>query len=223
MEIMEKTEEELSSSEKKLRGCIMVGGGELMVTERFASLIFAFQKQHPFVRFNYFTGTTDEIDERMNHGLIDAAILVCPFDTDAFDYIPVGPDARWGVYLRTDDVLASKDHIKPSDLHGRALILPSRKKLKKEIISWLGEEFQSMTVPVTENLGGNAGLFVEASGFCALSSEGAVPMYDEKKLKFIPLYPERRIQTAIAWKRNVPRTPAVKAFLRFCKEALADR
>lgn len=105
----------------------MVGGGELMVTERFASLIFAFQKQHPFVRFNYFTGTTDEIDERMNHGLIDAAILVCPFDTETFDYISLGPDARWGVYLRTDDVLASKDHIKPSDLHGRALILPSRK------------------------------------------------------------------------------------------------
>lgn len=120
MELMEKTEEELSSSEKKLRGCIMVGGGELMVTERFASLIFAFQKQHPFVRFNYFTGTTDEIDERMNHGLIDAAILVCPFDTETFDYISLGPDARWGVYLRTDDVLASKDHIKPSDLHGRA-------------------------------------------------------------------------------------------------------
>ena len=80
-----------------------------------------------------------------------------------------------------------------------------------------------MTVPVTENLGGNAGLFVEASGFCAVTTEGAVPMYDEKKLKFIPLYPEHRIQTAIAWKRNVPRTPAVKAFLRFCKEALADR
>lgn len=80
-----------------------------------------------------------------------------------------------------------------------------------------------MTVPMTENLGGNAGLFVEASGFCAVTTEGAVPMHDEKKLKFIPLYPERRIQTAIAWKRNVPRTPAVKAFLRFCREAMPDR
>lgn len=47
MELMEKTEEELSSSEKKLRGCIMVGGGELMVTERFASLILHFKNSIP--------------------------------------------------------------------------------------------------------------------------------------------------------------------------------
>lgn len=44
MELMEKTEEELSSSEKKLRGCIMVGGGELMVTERFCLSHFCISK-----------------------------------------------------------------------------------------------------------------------------------------------------------------------------------
>lgn len=219
---MEKTEEELSSHERKLEGNIMVGGGELLVTERFASLIFEFQKNHPLVHFHYFTAVTDEINERMDRGLMDAAILVRPFDTETYDYVPIGPDARWGVFVRTDDELAGKEWICPDDLRGRALIFPGRKKLNGEIVSWMGSAFKDVTVPFTETLGGNAGLFTEVSGLCAITSEGSVPVYDREKLKFIPLYPERRIQTAVAWKRDVPHVPAVKEFIRFIKEKLQE-
>lgn len=221
-ELMEKTEEELSSHERKLEGNIMVGGGELLVTERFASLIFEFQKNHPLVHFHYFTAVTDEINERMDRGLMDAAILVRPFDTETYDYVPIGPDARWGVFVRTDDELAGKEWICPDDLRGRALIFPGRKKLNGEIVSWMGSAFKDVTVPFTETLGGNAGLFTEVSGLCAITSEGSVPVYDREKLKFIPLYPERRIQTAVAWKRDVPHVPAVKEFIWFIKEKLQE-
>lgn len=221
-ELMEKTEEELSSHERKLEGNIMVGGGELLVTERFASLIFEFQKNHPLVHFHYFTAVTDEINERMDRGIMDAAILVRPFDTETYDYVPIGPDARWGIFVRPDDELAEKGRIGPDDLRGRALIFPGRKKLNGEIVSWMGSAFKDVTVPFTETLGGNAGLFTEVSGLCAITSEGAVPVYDREKLKFIPLYPERRIQTAVAWKRDVPHAPAVKEFIRFIKEKLQE-
>lgn len=86
----------------------------------------------------------------------------------------------------------------------------------------MGSAFKDVTVPFTETLGGNAGLFTEVSGLCAITSEGSVPVYDREKLKFIPLYPERRIQTAVAWKRDVPHVPAVKEFIRFIKEKLQE-
>ena len=221
-ELMEKTEEELSSHERKLEGNIMVGGGELLVTERFASLIFEFQKNHPLVHFHYFTAVTDEINERMDRGIMDVAILVRPFDTETYDYVPIGPDARWGIFVRPDDELAEKGRIGSDDLRGRALILPARKKLSGEIVSWLGSAFKEVTVPFTENLGSNAGLLAAVSGLCAITTEGAVPVQDREKLKFIPLYPERRIQTAVAWKRDVPHAPVVKEFIRFIKEKLQE-
>lgn len=220
--LMEKTEEELSSSERHLEGNIMAGGGELLVTERFASLMAAFQKEHPLVHFHYFTAVTDEINERMDRGIMDVAILVRPFDTETYDYVPIGPDARWGIFVRPDDELAEKGRIGPDDLRGRALILPARKKLSGEIVSWLGSAFKEVTVPFTENLGSNAGLLAAVSGLCAITTEGAVPVQDREKLKFIPLYPERRIQTAVAWKRDVPHAPVVKEFIRFIKEKLQE-
>ncbi|MGN0953899.1 LysR family transcriptional regulator [Dialister sp.] len=222
VELMEKTEEELAASHKKLEGTVTVGGGELLVASRFASLIYAFQKQHPLVHFRYFTAVTDEIHDRMDHGLIDAAILVRPFDTEAYDYVPIGPDARWGVYVKTDDELAEKTRVSPDDLRGRSIILPGRKKLNGEILSWLGDAAEDITLSLEVTLGANAGLFAAVTGLCSITTEGAVPLYDRSKLKFIPLYPERRIQTAAAWKRDVPHTPAVNEFIRFIKGELQE-
>lgn len=222
VDLMEKTEEELASSHKNLEGTITVGGGELLVAPRFASFIFAFQKQHPLVHFQYYTAITDEIHERMDHGLMDAAILVRPFDTEAYDYVPIGPDARWGIYVRTDDELAKKTRITPDDLRGRAIILPSRKKLKGDILSWLGNAMPDISISLETSLAANSGLFAAASGLCSLTSEQPELLYDGTRLRFIPLYPERRIQTAVAWKRDVPHTPAVNEFIRFIKEKLQE-
>lgn len=65
----------------------------------------------------------------MDQGLIDIGILVRPFDARKFDYVPIGPEARWGLYVRTDDPLAGHEKILPSDLRGRKLCLPGRKQL----------------------------------------------------------------------------------------------
>lgn len=72
-------------------------------------LIRKFQKEHPHVFFDYQTGVTDRVTERMDMGLIDAAVLVRPFDSVKYDSVPIGPDARWGVIMRADDPSRKKN------------------------------------------------------------------------------------------------------------------
>lgn len=87
-ELLAKTKEEISSGEE-LAGTVAVGGGELLVTSVFVSLIRKFQKEHPHVFFDYQTGVTDRVTERMDMGLIDAAVLVRPFDSVKYDSVPM--------------------------------------------------------------------------------------------------------------------------------------
>ena len=87
--------------------------------------------------FDYQTGVTDRVTERMDMGLIDAAVLVRPFDSVKYDSVPIGPDAHWGVIMRADDPLAEKESIRKEDLLGRRSSFPGAlNSMQKSQTGW---------------------------------------------------------------------------------------
>ncbi|HJI72714.1 MAG TPA: substrate-binding domain-containing protein [Veillonellaceae bacterium] len=221
-ELLAKTKEEISSGEE-LAGTVAVGGGELLVTSVFVSLIRKFQKEHPHVFFDYQTGVTDRVTEWMDMGLIDAAVLVRPFDSVKYDSVPIGPDARWGVIMRADDPLAEKESIRKEDLLGKTVILPGRLELNAEIANWLGSVRKTITSPIKWDLGGSRVILAEDPGCYVITTEGAATLFDERRLSFLPLEPERKIETVIAWKKDQPFGRAAEAFIRFLQKEAAEK
>ena len=221
-ELLAKTKEEISSGEE-LAGTVAVGGGELLVTSVFVSLIRKFQKEHPHVFFDYQTGVTDRVTERMDMGLIDAAVLVRPFDSVKYDSVPIGPDARWGVIMRANDPLAEKESIRKEDLLGKTVILPGRLELNAEIANWLGSVRKTITSPIKWDLGGSRVILAEDPGCYVITTEGAAALFDERRLSFLPLEPERKIETVIAWKKDQPFGRAAEAFIRFLQKEAAEK
>lgn len=86
-ELLAKTKEEISSGEE-LAGTVAVGGGELLVTSVFVSDTEVPEGASPCV-LRLPDGVTDRVTERMDMGLIDAAVLVRPFDSVKYDSVPM--------------------------------------------------------------------------------------------------------------------------------------
>ncbi|MDY6084463.1 MAG: hypothetical protein SPI25_04350 [Dialister sp.] len=44
----------------------------------------------------------------MDRGLTDVGLLVSLFDVEKYDFVPVGSENRWGIYMRADDPLEKR-------------------------------------------------------------------------------------------------------------------
>lgn len=213
VDLVDKTEKELSGN-KTVEGTVSCAGGELLVMDHFSDLIMRFQEKHPLVRFDINTDITGRVNEKMDSGLIDTAIFVCPHG---------GPEARFCAAMRTDDPLAQKEHVTREDLAGKKLVLMSRGELNADIRSWLGDVCETIQTPIHCDLGANSSLFAKRKGLYIITTEGTMPLVDDRIGKYVPLYPEMRIQTVVAWKRGQPFGRAAQAFIEFLKEELGEK
>lgn len=216
--LIHQTESELLSSEEDLEGTIYVAGGDLDATYDFVKLIKEFRELHPKVDFNYYSGVTTEITERMERGMTDIGLLVDSYDHEKYEYLPIGRPMRNGIYMKADDPLAEKEYIVPHDLKGKTIILPTRRDLNSQFSSWAGEAIKSYDLGLSVSLPNNKTIMVDCGMGYSMSSEGVVPVLDESRICFRPFYPEMWIHTFLAWRRNQPFSPPAEAFISFLKE-----
>lgn len=115
--------------------------------------------------------------------------------------------------MRADDPLAQKEFITKEDLRDLPPILPERANVQSELANWFGKEFGRLHVAFTSNLGTNAGIMAMHGLGYPVSVEGAVSYWDKTKMVQRRLSPEIRTSTVIAWRRNIPYSPAVSRFI----------
>lgn len=140
-----------------------------------------------------------------------------PIDIRKYEFISMPVKEEWGAFVREDSPLIDKDFIEPQDLIGIPLILPLGDFAESCIGKWFGEFISQIDVIAKGNL-----LYNEA--MMAQSNIGAVigirlnSEYDQ--LRFIPLNPALKIDTALAWKKEQIFSVAAMAFIDFSKKYL---
>ena len=125
LNMVEKTTLDIQEQEHNLAGSIAMGAGEYQATEVLAKLIGGFQKQYAAVSFELFTSSADLLQDKLDKGLLDVAILQAPVDTTNYDYLRLPIRETWCVLMRSDAPLASKNAITASDLSGLPIISPT--------------------------------------------------------------------------------------------------
>lgn len=96
---------------------------------------------------------------------------------------------RWGLLMRRDHPLATKQAIKPENLQGIPLIASRQSLAHNELSGQLGKQYESLYIVSTYNLLYNASLMVEENVGCALCLDNIIPKYENSPLCFRPLEP----------------------------------
>lgn len=217
LELIEKTEAEVSAKEEQVEGTISIGCGELASVKLLTDLMESFSQRHPQVSFDVYTENADQIKHRMDNGLTDIGLLLEPVDMEKYEYIRLPVKERWAAVMPAGVPLAKRERVTAKDLAEIPVILPSRQKVHDEVANWFGAHYNSLRVIGVSNLGTNAAMMVRAGLGYALIVEGALPFLDQSEIRMVPLYPELTATSVLAWKRGQPFSTAVSRFLEHAK------
>ena len=211
VELADKTEQEFQRQEGELAGDISIGTGESNSMTDLSRKIAAFRAGHPLVRFHIYSATADEIQERLEKGLLDLGMLMEPVDIGRYEFVRLHRRDRWGIWVDQGHPLAGKESVTPEDLLGVPLLLPRRERVRQELSGWFGDQFDEIEVAATYNLILNAANMIRngvgiAVGFLIGN------LTDE--LKFVPLSPPMETGSVLVWKKDQTFSPAAVEFLR---------
>lgn len=207
--------EELRSGCEEIAGKITIGSGETKNIESMMDVMAKFQKIHPMTQYELYTANADDMKEKLDQGIVDFAILTEPVDVSKYKFIRCVQKEVWGVLVRSDSEMASKNKIRPRDLKNEPLIIVKRLSVQNELENWFGKYYDKMHIAATYNLINNAATMVRHNIGVALCLE-----FNEidHRLKFIPLYPEVKTGSVLVWRKNQTLSKVTDHFLEFYKK-----
>lgn len=217
LELMEKTQEELSNQEEQIEGTISIGCGELASVRLLTEILAGFHQEYPRVMFDIYTANADQIKHRMDNGLTDVGLLLEPVDIERYEYIRMPVKERWAAVVPSGVPLAKRDHVTAKDLADIPVIMPSRQKVHDEVANWFGDYYAKLQITGVSNLSTNAALMVQSGIGYALIIEGALPFLERSEICTLPLFPALTATSVLAWKRQQPFSVAANRFLEYTK------
>ncbi|WHY95400.1 LysR family transcriptional regulator [Peribacillus simplex] len=218
VDMVEKLGVEFSSMEETISGDVYIGGGETDAMRQIARVVKNLQLSYPNIRYHLYSGNSDDVNERLDKGLLDFGILIQPADLSKYTYVNIPTKDVWGVVMRKDSPLAFKDTIHAVDLLNVPLIC-SRQAMKQtlsknEFADWFGGNFDKLNVVTTYNLAYNAAIMVEEGIGYALTLDKIVNTSSDSNLCFRPLEPRLESGLNIVWKKHQVFSAAAELFLK---------
>ena len=221
VELVEKTETEITASDEIINGDIYIGGGETDAMRIIAHIVKKLQEKYPQVKYHLFSGNADDVTERLDRGLLDFGVVIEPANIQKYDYLKLPATDTWGVLMRKDSPLAQNTVIKPKDLHNIPLLCSRQSMVGKGISQWIGKDFEKLNTVATYNLVYNASLMVEEGIGYALSLDKLVNTTGNSALCFKPLEPKLEVGLNIVWKKSQVFSKAAKKFLEMLESELS--
>ena len=217
VELTEKTARELRPQEE-LAGRISIGSGDLQSMTLLARILTGFQREHPRIEYEIYSGNSDGIKERMEQGLLDMGLLLEPVDLSRYEILRLPVRESWSVLVPEDSPLAQKEVVTPRDLADGPLILTTRELMRQEMVRWLGPYADRIRTAASGNLPYNLTLLAR-EGMGAYLNIKLNCTYDG--LKFIPLSPPLESGTVLAWKKSQAVSPAISGLLQFTQQYIS--
>lgn len=222
VDMVDKTESVFRSISDTVSGDIYIGGGETESMKYIAEVVKNMQDEYPAIKYHLYSGNAEDVTERLDKGLLDFGILIQPTDLSKYEYITLPSKDVWGVLMKKNSTLASKEEIKLDDLYGLPLIcsrqVVRRTSVKNDFLEWFGGNFEKMNVVATYNLVYNARIMVEEGIGYALTLDKLVNTMHTSNIVFRPLSPKLESGLDIVWKKYQIFSPAANLFLSKLKE-----
>lgn len=210
--MVEKTEDEFRSLGELNGGDIRLGCAESEGMGLIADVCKKMREEYPGLRVHIYSSGTADAEDKLDKGLLDFVLLAQDADFSRYESLKFPDYDRWGLIMKADDELATKQAIRVSDLSGIPLIV-SRQGIKDEILKWAGKHTERFDIAATYDLLYNAAQMVRHDYGYALSFEGLIETDGSSDLAFRPLEPELRSSRVLIWRRHQVFSPIARIFL----------
>lgn len=223
LHIVEQTERDLFEGSDHITGRLMIGLLESAATHAIIPHVLQqLTATHPGITFEFYTGNTYIIQERIQNGLLDVGFLIDPIESDLYEFLHLPFRDRWGLIMNHDSPLARLERIALEDLCEVPLIYPKRIFTRNELNSWFQNSFNELHMLSSYNILSNVISLVEAGiGHC-IGFEGSLYNFTKDKVKFVRFTPEIQPRILLAWKKHRNPTPALTKFLQLVEQRLQD-
>lgn len=215
VELVEKTEHEISYDFEELSGDIYIGGS---TSETILSVAADLRREYPDVRFHFYSGDAQDVSERLNHGSLDFAVMLEPVDNIKYEFVSLPDCSQWGVLMNKSDALAAKKALTNEDIKSIPLIMHQRIGLQNEIAHWAGTSTESLNIAATYNVvhGSPIPFVKHGLGYFLTARYLLAPELDTD-VCFPPLEPELPTRLALVWKKHAVFSKVAEAFYgRIC-------
>lgn len=220
IDLVEKTESEITSVDEMIGGDIYIGGGETDAMKIIAEIATELQTEYPSICYHIYSGNAEDVTEKLDRGLLDFGVLIEPADIHKYERLRLPMVDTWGVLMRKDSALAEKEEIEPKDLLDLPLICSRQMFRTQEMQKWIGCKPEKLNIVATYNLLFNASLLVEAGIGYALCLDKIIKTPDDGMLCFRPFKPSMNVHLDIVWKKNQVFSKAAELFLERLKEKI---
>lgn len=197
----------------ELSGHLTIGALEGWTTSSIAKTLQRLTNKYPSITFTILSGNADDIKWKIDNGLVDVGFLLEPTSTEKYNVEKIGFPERWMMLTQSDSELAELDEVSPEIFRKQRILISERPEVRQFIANWAGCQVRDLEIIGVFNLGFHLFEIARAGIAEAVVTEGAL-IRDYPDLKAIPLSPEVKTLSVLAWKKNIPLTPLTRAFIK---------
>ena len=212
IELVEKTEQEISYDLEEVVGEIHIGGS---TSKSILSTAAQLRKEHPGIRYQFYSGDATDVSERLDHGSLDFAVMLQPIDSIKYEFLSLPDGSEWGIPYDKKDPLASKKSVTKDELKTIPLIMHQRIGLQSEIAHWAGTDLGNLNIAATYNVvhGSPVPFVQQGLGYFLTTRDLLAPVLDPE-VCFLPLEPKLPTQLALVWKKHAVFSKAAEMFIK---------
>lgn len=220
IELTERTESDLSAFDEVTSGIVHIGAAETHIMRILADAMLSLRNTHPQIQYDIFSGSTIEVTDQLNKGLLDFGVLVAPVDLQKYDYLQFPMKDIFGLVVWKDSPLAKLPAITPDDIKNQP-VLCSKQQLDGNVLSgWFGDDIEHLNIVSTFNLITTPAMMVDAGLGYAFTFDKLVNTTENSNLCFRPLEPRVETSLYLVWKKYQIFTKAANVFLKHVQESL---
>lgn len=218
LDLVQKTENELTLSDENIAGDIYIGTGESEGVRILIKAGMEILKEYPNIHIHMVSGDSMDLMENLDKGLFDFAVLWDPTDISAYESIRLPFKDKISLLMPADCELAKKEYIELSDLVNLPLIV-SRQQMKNDVFeSFLKRDGIHLNIIATYNLIFNASLMVQEGMGYAIGFDHIIDTTGDRNLTSRPLLPIHELSMNFVWKKYRIFTKASQLFLQKLQE-----
>lgn len=217
--LFEKTQGELQNFDDSASGTVYIGTAETNAMHLIGKTIKNLQSKCPDINYRIISASAEILNEQLERGLIDIAFMCDPEKNDKYEYHKLPVSDYWGVIMKKDDPLASKEFITINDLKNKPLILSSQNHHQVNFSKLLGEDLKNVRPVVSYNLATTPAMFVEEGVGYMLSFTNLINL-ENRNLVEIPIKPQIETPLYLVWSKYQIFTKVTKRFLEEFKKVI---